>query len=104
VAISDDDVRHVADLARLALDAGRVRQLVTELNGILEHMAVLSTVDTTGVRSTPAAASLTPLRQDGGDPVPMLSAREEFAPETRDGFFTVPRLATHDGSAAPDAP
>jgi aspartyl-tRNA(Asn)/glutamyl-tRNA(Gln) amidotransferase subunit C len=36
-----------------------------------------------------------PLRTDGGPAYPLAHPREDFAPETRDGFFLVPRLSTH---------
>ena len=45
MAVSEADVLHVAALARLAMPAERVAALVRELNGILDHMAVLETVD-----------------------------------------------------------
>ena len=39
----------------------------------------------------------------GGSSVPLLIPHEEFAPLMRDGFFLVPRLATHEdqGDRAP---
>ena len=46
MAVSEDDVRHVASLARLAIDAKRLPSLVSELNGILEHMEELARVET----------------------------------------------------------
>ena len=101
MAVSQQDVRHVAALARVGLDAERVPALVAELNGILAHMDVLSKVDT---RNVPAVhgvgAGGMPLREDGGPPLPLTRAREEFAPSMRDGFFLVPRLATHASHGA----
>jgi aspartyl-tRNA(Asn)/glutamyl-tRNA(Gln) amidotransferase subunit C len=97
MAVTRDDVLHVASLARLALDDASVPRLVSELNGILEHMEVLKKVDTVGV--TPAEGvgdAGMPLRADGGLPYPLAHPREEFAPEMRDGFFLVPRLSTHE--------
>ena len=103
MAVSERDVRHVASLARLGLDPARVGPLVRELNGILAHMAELSAVDTSGVESNANAAVPNvsgdlpaALRPDDGPPIPLALPREAFAPEIRDGFFLVPRLATHD--------
>ena len=31
--------------------------------------------------------------------IPLARAREEFAPEMRDGFLLVPRLATHEDAS-----
>lgn len=98
MAVTESDVRHVASLARLAVDPTRLPVLVNELNGILGHMEVLERVET---RSDAGDArpeiATTPMRDDAsGFPVPLARPREEFAPQTRDGFFLVPRLATHE--------
>jgi aspartyl-tRNA(Asn)/glutamyl-tRNA(Gln) amidotransferase subunit C len=96
MAVTREDVLHVASLARLALDETSVPRLVRELNGILEHMEVLKKVDTTGVTGAEGVGDAgMPLRTDGGPPYPLAHPREDFAPEMRDGFFLVPRLSTH---------
>ncbi len=98
--VTHDDVRHVAELARLAVDANKLDHLVSELNGILGHMDVLSQTDTSAVDqvfSTPVDG--TPLRSDSSGPLPMLTPRESFAPAMRDGLFIVPRLASHEDSS-----
>ncbi len=95
-----DDVRHVAALARLGVDDARVAILAAELSSILDHMAVLAGIDTSGVVTGPAGDGA-PLRADAGPPIPLARPIAEFAPATRDGFFLVPRLATH-GDAAED--
>jgi aspartyl-tRNA(Asn)/glutamyl-tRNA(Gln) amidotransferase subunit C len=99
VAVSEKDVRHVASLARLGLEEARLASLASELNGILEHMEVLRSVDSgremSDVGETRSGA---PMRSDVGDSsIPLAASRESFAPEMRDGFFLVPRLATHEG-------
>ena len=100
MAVTHDDVRHVAELARLAVDDERLDHLVAELNGILTHMDVLSQVDTSKVEQiTSAPVESTPLRSDSSGPLPMLTPRESFAPSMRDGFFIVPRLASHEDAA-----
>jgi len=104
VSVSDDDVRHVADLARLGLDAEVIPTIAAELNGILAHMDVLSKVNTSMVPAiTGVGAAGTPLRVDGGNQIPLARPREAFAPAMRDGFLLVPRLATH-GDADPESP
>jgi len=97
MAVSENDVRHIASLARLGLDPARVPHLVGELNTILAHMDVLSKVDTEGVELAAAVGSGgTPLRKDAGPPIPMAVRHEAFAPAARDGFLLVPRLGTHE--------
>jgi len=97
MAVTLDDVRHIASLARLTVDDARLSTLVGELNGILAHMEELQKVDVTGV-PVDLAAGLTamPLRGDDGQQYPLARPREAFAPDRRDGFFLVPRLATHE--------
>ena len=97
MAISIDDVHHIARLARLGITDTRAEALVRELNTILDHMDVLSRVDTTGLQEVSGigAAGL-PLRPDVGPQIPLDRSREDFAPRMKDGFFLVPRLATHD--------
>ena len=97
MAVTREDVEHIANLARLALDERRVPELVAQLNAILEHMDVLQQVDTRKVIPVTGVGDQSlPLREDKGPSIPLLRAREMFAPETRDGFFLVPRLATHE--------
>jgi aspartyl-tRNA(Asn)/glutamyl-tRNA(Gln) amidotransferase subunit C len=96
MAVTLDDVRHIASLARLAVSEERVRALVAELNTILGHMDVLSNVATTDVRDVETGAPGAPLRPDSGPPIPLEQPRESFAPRTADGFFLVPRLSTHE--------
>ena len=98
MAVTEQDVLHVAALARLGVDQARLPSLVSELNGILEHMEVLGAVETgDGGRETgETTIDETPLRPDGGTPILLALPRESFAPKMRDGFFLVPRLATHE--------
>jgi len=87
---------HVAALARLAIPEARVPELVAQLNGILAHMDVLRDVDTSGAAAAAPNAPPLPLRRDQGPSLPLATPRESFGPAMRDGFFTVPRLATHE--------
>jgi aspartyl-tRNA(Asn)/glutamyl-tRNA(Gln) amidotransferase subunit C len=101
VAVTIDDVRHIAALARLGLTDERAASLVAELNTILEHMDVLSKVDTAAIEAVAGVvvAGL-PLRADVGPQIPLGREREAFAPNMRDGFFLVPRLSTHEDPEA----
>jgi aspartyl-tRNA(Asn)/glutamyl-tRNA(Gln) amidotransferase subunit C len=105
MAVSEDDVRHVAGLARLGLPEARLPELVGELNRILEHMEVLAKVDTS---AQPVVAGVgsggTPLREDEGPQYPLARSPDAFAPAFRDGFFLVPRLATHESAGGPPDP
>ncbi|HMI57148.1 MAG TPA: Asp-tRNA(Asn)/Glu-tRNA(Gln) amidotransferase subunit GatC [Gemmatimonadaceae bacterium] len=100
MAVSRDDVRHVAALARLDVAESRLPELVAQLNGILSHMDALAKVKTIGVMPTAGVGDAAmPLRADIGPPIPLLHPLESFAPQMRDGFLLVPRLATHESAA-----
>jgi len=100
MAVTRDDVLHIAELARLGVDDGRADALTRELSAILAHMEVLSQVDTASVPTTASSDAIgTPLRPDVGVPPLMEGTLESFAPLMRDRFFVVPRLATHEDSS-----
>lgn len=104
MAVTREDVLHIAALARLGVDDARADELTRELSSILSHMEALSQIDTTGVAgSAGVGAGGTPLRPDVGVAPLMAGTLESFAPLMRDGFFIVPRLATHEDSAESSA-
>ena len=93
MAISREDVLHIAKLARLDLSDDEVTKLVHDLGGILDHVAELSRVDTSGVTPTAyLAVDAAPLRPDDvGPSVPTEQALGEAARHV-DGGFAVPRF------------
>ena len=102
MSVTEAEVRHVAALARLGLDASQIPTIAAELNGILAHMEVLAKIDTSALAAvTGVGAAGTPLRVDGGNQIPLARPREAFAPSMRDGFLIVPRLATHEDQESP---
>ena len=104
MSVTADDVRHIASLARLGLPAERIPALVDELNRILEHMDVLAAIPTRPENLVSGiSAGGMPLRQDIGPALPLALPRAAFAPSVREGFFIVPRLATHEDAPEPGA-
>ncbi len=99
MSVTPEDVRHVARLARVGLGEERIPSLVSELNGILAHMDVLQQVNIEGVAEV-AGEAAAPLRDDALPSDTLGRPREAFAPASRDGFFLVPRLATHGALGA----
>lgn len=100
MSISDADVRHIASLARLGLDDARIPSLVAELNGILAHMDVLQRVALPTANDDRDNGGAMPLREDQPAPSALARPRESFAPAMRDGFFLVPRVASHGTTLA----
>ena len=99
MAVTLDDVRHIAALARLGLPEPRVAAIANELNTILAHMDELAKVDTAGVQEViGVGAEGLPVRKDVGPPFSLARSLDAFAPSMRDGFFLVPRLSTHEST------
>ena len=97
MAVTREEVLHIAALARIKLDDARVDSLAAELSAILGHIEVLASVDTASVQPGEGVGGEgTPLRADSSAPANLSAALETFAPEMSDGFFIVPRLSTHE--------
>ena len=93
-AIDREQVLKVAKLARLTLRDDEVPVVTAQLAKVLEHIAQLSEVDTTGVEPTAqVGVERLPLRPDVPlPPAERLSREEVFAqaPEIAGGGFVVP--------------
>ena len=99
--LSDDDVRHVAKLARLAIPEDQVHRYAQQLQGILGYVAKIAEVDTEGVEPTAHALPLrNVLRRDAVGP--MLSAEQvlQNAPDSDPPFFKVPKVIGGDEDSA----
>ena len=91
--ITLEQVRYVAELARLELAPAEEERLTGQLNAILENMGPLAEVDTAGVEATSHVLPLTNvLRED--EPRPGLSNAEALANATdaEHGHFAVPKI------------
>ena len=99
MSVTRDDVKHVAALARLSMTDERAVEFTAQLNTILGHMEVLARVDTERLEPViGVGAQGTPLQDDHGPSVKLDRPIAEIAPSTRDGFFLVPRLSTHEAT------
>ncbi len=98
MAVTPADVLKVARLANIAVAEEKLESLAHELSSILGHMEELAKVDTGRVLPAEEVGSGARLRPDSGPSDALAHSPEMFAPEMSDGFFIVPRLATHEGS------
>jgi aspartyl-tRNA(Asn)/glutamyl-tRNA(Gln) amidotransferase subunit C len=91
MAISREDVQHVARLARLGLSDAEMDRLALELDHILDAMQALRDLDTSAISPT---AQVIPLQNVMRDDVSRPSWPIEDillnAPQTRDQQFVVP--------------
>ncbi len=94
--VSEDEVRQVANLARLGLTNGEVKKMGEELGLILESVEQIEELDLSSVPPTANPLNSTNvLRPDEPDvPLQCLPGEEALspAPETVDGLFAVPRI------------
>jgi aspartyl-tRNA(Asn)/glutamyl-tRNA(Gln) amidotransferase subunit C len=91
VAITRDEVLHVARLARLALTDEEVERLGGQLSAILEAVGKVSELDLSDVEPTSHPLDLANVSVED-EPRPSLSHDEAFAnaPDHEAGFFKVP--------------
>jgi aspartyl-tRNA(Asn)/glutamyl-tRNA(Gln) amidotransferase subunit C len=93
MVLTREEVLHVARLARLNLEEAEVELFTRQLNDILEYVATLQAVDTTGV---PPMTHVVPVfNVFREDEVTGSLPREEGlanAPEREEGTFVVPRV------------
>jgi aspartyl-tRNA(Asn)/glutamyl-tRNA(Gln) amidotransferase subunit C len=94
MAITRDEVLHVARLARLALTDEEVERLTTELGAILEAVSKVAELDLDDVPPTSHPLDLVNV-WDEDEPRPSLSLDEAFAnaPEREADLFRVPPTA-----------
>ncbi len=91
--ISSTEVLHVAHLARLSIDETDLAAFSEQLGGILEYVAKLSGIDTSGV--TPTAHAVDMANAFRNDKIHQHLQSEEAlanAPEADDGLFVVPKI------------
>jgi aspartyl-tRNA(Asn)/glutamyl-tRNA(Gln) amidotransferase subunit C len=88
--LSEEDVRHVASLARLGLSDGEIARMQGQLSSILEHIAAIERLDTDAIPPTAQVVALTNVfRPDVEDESLPRDALLTNAPRQQDGFFEV---------------
>ena len=93
MSISQKEVEYVADLARLRLGNEEKIRLSDQLSHIIDYMAELNQVDTKGVDLTVSVVGGTKLlREDNICPSLTQEKAIENAPDSKDGFFRVPKI------------
>ncbi len=91
MAISPEEVRHVARLARLTLTDNEVARFGEQLSAILEAVSKVSEVDLSDVPPTAHPLDLVNVWAED-EPRPSLPVEEALAnaPDRDNGFFRVP--------------
>ncbi|MBT8118814.1 MAG: Asp-tRNA(Asn)/Glu-tRNA(Gln) amidotransferase subunit GatC [Gammaproteobacteria bacterium] len=93
MSIEIDEVKKIAKLACLNVDDADIQSYATNLSNILDMVAQMEAVDTSGV--TPMSHPFDVVQRLREDVVTDLNRREDFqaiAPATEDGLYLVPKV------------
>lgn len=98
MALSDDEVRHVASLARLALSDAEVTDLAPQLSAILDYAEQVGEVAAEDVPATTHPFALTNVTRPD-DPRPSMPREDvlAMAPHVEEHRFGVPRIVAEEG-------
>lgn len=93
MALTLDDIKRIATLARIEVSDSEAQETLTKLSGILGLIEQMQAVDTTGI--TPMSHSQDVTQRLREDVVTNTNQRELFqsiAPATQDGLYLVPKV------------
>lgn len=93
MSVTQEQVRHIANLARIEMSDGETERLLPELNNILGWVEQLGEVDTDGVEPLKAVIDQQLRLRD--DVVTDGDIRDKVlanAPDAQHGFFAVPKV------------
>ena len=93
MSLSNEQVGHIARLARIALSETELDATRAKLNGIFELIEQMQAVDTTGVEPMSHPQELaTRLRPDLVTETDRRDAFQKVAPQTEAGLYLVPKV------------
>jgi aspartyl-tRNA(Asn)/glutamyl-tRNA(Gln) amidotransferase subunit C len=93
MSVSNEQVRHIAKLARIAMSDEDIDRLAPELNNLLGWLEQLAEVDTEGVE--PLATVIDQKLRLRDDVITDGDCRDDVlanAPDAQHGFFAVPKV------------
>ncbi|WP_454458162.1 Asp-tRNA(Asn)/Glu-tRNA(Gln) amidotransferase subunit GatC [Thauera phenylacetica] len=93
MSLSNDQVGHIARLARIAVSASELEATRDKLNGIFGLIEQMQAVDTAGVEPMSHPQELaTRLRPDLVTETDRRDAFQKVAPQTEAGLYLVPKV------------
>ena len=93
MALSQHEIQHIANLARLYLSAEDELHYASELSKILEFVAQMNAIDTSDIE--PMAHPLDAVQRLRADVITETDQRDTLqalAPAVTDGLYTVPKV------------
>jgi aspartyl-tRNA(Asn)/glutamyl-tRNA(Gln) amidotransferase subunit C len=93
MSLSDDQIRRLARLARIALQPGETAEVAKRLNRILDLVGEIQAVDTAGIEPMSHALDLVQrLRDDELTEADRRELHQSVAPAVEDGLYLVPKV------------
>ena len=93
MSLSDDQIRRLARLARIALQPGETAEVAKRLNRILDLFGEIQAVDTAGIEPMSHALDLVQrLRDDELTEADRRELHQSVAPAVEDGLYLVPKV------------
>lgn len=93
MSLSDDQIRRLARLARIALQPGEAAEVGGRLNRILDLVGQIQAVDTTGIEPMSHALDVVQrLRPDEVSETDRREAHQSVAPAVEAGLYLVPKV------------
>ncbi len=91
--ISEEQVKHVAELAKLEISDDQLPYFTKQLEQIIGLFDTLSKVDTTGVEPTSSVTDqINVMREDIAENWHQTQGLLDNAPDTQDGYIRVPTI------------
>lgn len=96
--INEQQVKHVASLAKLQFDDQQLGKFTSQLESIIDMFETIDPVDTTGVEPmTSATDQVNAMREDVAVNSHQREALLNNAPDTEDGYIKVPAIIDESG-------
>ena len=93
MTVSKEDVRKIADLARLHLDQTEVQRMTRDMNDILDYVEKLNEVDTENVSPLSwLEGKVTPMQADAVIKFDHIEEALKNSPRSEGRFFIVPKV------------
>lgn len=93
MALTLEDVKRVADLARLAIDEAEARAVLSQINDVFNLIAEMRAVDTQGVEPMSHALDVVQrLREDNVTESDQHTLFQSVAPQVESGLYLVPKV------------
>ena len=93
MALTLDDVKRVAHLARVAIDEAEARAVLSQMNDVFKLIEEMQAVDTRGVEPMSHALDVVQrLREDAVTETDQHALFQSVAPQVEGGLYLVPKV------------